>query len=95
MDEIQARKRQVTECERALEALCKVTACFQQMAISIGSNSDGSFLREEMDETRALAHRICTGKATIMLLNVNVRFMSDPFLFYHLMGFHKQKVTVI
>ncbi|XP_035653509.1 regulator of G-protein signaling 9-binding protein [Oncorhynchus keta] len=61
VDEIQARKRQVTECERALEALCKVTACFQQMAISIGSNSDGSFLREEMDETRALAHRICTG----------------------------------
>lgn len=61
MDEIQARKRQVVESERALEALSKVTACFQQLATSVGSNSDGSFLREEMDETRTLIYRICTG----------------------------------
>uniref|UniRef100_A0A673JBI0 Zgc:109913 n=1 Tax=Sinocyclocheilus rhinocerous TaxID=307959 RepID=A0A673JBI0_9TELE len=45
--EIQTRKRQVNECERAQAALSKVTACFQQMATSLGSNMDGSFLREE------------------------------------------------
>ncbi|KAL0977895.1 hypothetical protein UPYG_G00162910 [Umbra pygmaea] len=61
VDEIQTRKRQVKECERALESLSKVIACFQQMATSVGSNLDGSFLREEMDKTRAFAHRICTG----------------------------------
>ncbi|XP_028854185.1 regulator of G-protein signaling 9-binding protein isoform X2 [Denticeps clupeoides] len=59
--EIQARQRQVTECERAQVALSKVTACFQQMASSLGSDSDGSSLREELAETRALAHKICTG----------------------------------
>ncbi|KAM6979843.1 regulator of G-protein signaling 9-binding protein [Aplochiton taeniatus] len=61
LDEMQARRRQVSECERATEALSKVTSCFQQLATSLGSNSDGGFLREEMDETRAQAHRICTG----------------------------------
>ncbi|KAK6319682.1 hypothetical protein J4Q44_G00108930 [Coregonus suidteri] len=45
VDEIQARKRQVTEFEVAQQALNKVTACFQQMATSVGSNSDGSFLK--------------------------------------------------
>ncbi|XP_030634676.1 regulator of G-protein signaling 9-binding protein [Chanos chanos] len=59
--EIQARRRQVGECERAQAALSKVTACFQQMATCLGSNTDGSTLREELEETRTLAHRICTG----------------------------------
>lgn len=60
--EIQTRKRQVNECEQAQAALSKVTACFQQMATSLGSNMDGSFLREELEETRAVAHKICSGK---------------------------------
>ncbi|NP_001018364.1 regulator of G-protein signaling 9-binding protein [Danio rerio] len=59
--EIQTRKRQVNECERAQVALSKVTACFQQMSTSLGSNVDGSFLREEMEETRTVAHKICSG----------------------------------
>ncbi|XP_041944439.1 regulator of G-protein signaling 9-binding protein [Alosa pseudoharengus] len=59
--ELQARRRQVTECEQALAALSKVTACFQQMASSLGSNTDGSGLREELAEIRAMAHRIYTG----------------------------------
>ncbi|XP_016312668.1 regulator of G-protein signaling 9-binding protein [Sinocyclocheilus anshuiensis] len=59
--EIQTRKRQVNECERAQAALSKVTACFQQMATSLGSNMDGSFLREELEETRTVAHKICSG----------------------------------
>lgn len=62
MVEIQTRKRQVNECERAHAALSKVTACFQQMATSLGSNIDGSFLREELEETRIVAHKICSGK---------------------------------
>ncbi|XP_071773914.1 regulator of G-protein signaling 9-binding protein [Centroberyx gerrardi] len=61
VDELQTRRRQQWECERAQEALSKVTSCFQQLALSLGGSADGSFLREEMDETRALAHRICTG----------------------------------
>lgn len=60
--EIQSRKRQVNECEQAQAALSKVTACFQQMATSLGTNADGSCLREELVETRTLAHRICTGE---------------------------------
>lgn len=60
--ELQARRRQVTECEQALAALSKVTACFQQMASSLGSNTDGGGLREELAEIRAIAHRIYTGK---------------------------------
>ncbi|XP_072539264.1 regulator of G-protein signaling 9-binding protein [Salminus brasiliensis] len=59
--EIQARRRQVSECEQAQAALSKVTACYQQMATCLGSNTDGSSLREELEETRALAYRICTG----------------------------------
>ncbi|KAM6946527.1 regulator of G-protein signaling 9-binding protein [Lycodopsis pacificus] len=61
VDELAVRRRQQGECERALEALGRVTSCFQQMAASLGSSADGSFLRDEMDDTRALAHRICTG----------------------------------
>ena len=59
--ELQARRQQVTECEQALAALSKVTACFQQMASSLGSNTDGSGLREELADIRAMAHRIYTG----------------------------------
>eukprot|EP00064_Thunnus_orientalis_P025347 superscaffoldBa00012574_g25703 len=61
VDELAARRRQQSECERAQEALSKVTSCFQQLAVSLGSSADCSFLRDEMDETRALAHRICSG----------------------------------
>ncbi|XP_066519031.1 regulator of G-protein signaling 9-binding protein [Hoplias malabaricus] len=59
--EIQARRRQVSECEQAQAALSKVTACYQQMATCLGSNTDGSSLREELEETRTLAHKIFTG----------------------------------
>uniref|UniRef100_A0A3B3XRV0 Regulator of G protein signaling 9 binding protein n=1 Tax=Poecilia mexicana TaxID=48701 RepID=A0A3B3XRV0_9TELE len=62
VDELTAgRRRQQAECERAQNALSRVTSCFQQLAASLGSSADSSFLREEMDETRALAHRICSG----------------------------------
>ncbi|KAE8298976.1 Ubiquitin-conjugating enzyme E2 C [Larimichthys crocea] len=60
VDELAARRRQQGECERAQEALSRVTSCFQQLAASLGSSADGSFLRDEMDETRALAQRICS-----------------------------------
>ncbi|KAM3622519.1 uncharacterized protein V6R79_026103 [Siganus canaliculatus] len=67
-----ARRRQQVECERAQEALSRVTSCFQQLAASLGSSADGSFLRDEMDETRALAHRICSGLSQRLL-----RLLSD------------------
>lgn len=50
------------DCERAQEALSRVTSCFQQLAASLGSSADCSFLRDEMDETRALAFHLCSGK---------------------------------
>ncbi|XP_062852739.1 regulator of G-protein signaling 9-binding protein [Trichomycterus rosablanca] len=59
--EIQAKKRQVSECEQAQAAFCKLTACFQQMATCLGSNTDSSILRDELEETRGLAHKICKG----------------------------------
>ncbi|KAM9361971.1 regulator of G-protein signaling 9-binding protein isoform 1-T1 [Symphorus nematophorus] len=62
VDELAARRRQQGECERAQEALSRVTSCFQQLAASLGSAADCSFLRDEMDETRALAHRIFRGR---------------------------------
>uniref|UniRef100_A0A4W5L8P3 Uncharacterized protein n=1 Tax=Hucho hucho TaxID=62062 RepID=A0A4W5L8P3_9TELE len=52
VDELQARKQQVTEFEVVQHALSKVTACFQQMATSVRRNS----------------RRICTGKATLVPL---------------------------
>ncbi|XP_029906885.1 regulator of G-protein signaling 9-binding protein [Myripristis murdjan] len=61
VDELQVRRRQRWECERAQEALSKVTSCFQQLAASLGSAADSCFLREELDQSRELAHRICTG----------------------------------
>ncbi|XP_008400691.1 regulator of G-protein signaling 9-binding protein isoform X2 [Poecilia reticulata] len=68
VDELTAgRRRQQAECERAQNALSRVTSCFQQLAASLGSSADSSFLREEMDETRALAHRICSGLSRRLL----------------------------
>ncbi|XP_045932307.1 regulator of G-protein signaling 9-binding protein isoform X2 [Micropterus dolomieu] len=61
VNELVVRRRRQGECERAQEAFSRVTSCFQQLAASLGSSVDGSFLRDEMDETRALAHRICCG----------------------------------
>ncbi|XP_049437280.1 regulator of G-protein signaling 9-binding protein [Epinephelus fuscoguttatus] len=72
VDELAARRRQQVECERAQEALSRVTSCFQQLAASLGSSADCSFLRDEMDETRALAHRICSGLSRRL-----VRLLSD------------------
>ncbi|XP_044028262.1 regulator of G-protein signaling 9-binding protein [Siniperca chuatsi] len=72
VDELAARRRQQGECERAQEALSRVTSCFQQLAASLGSSADCSFLRDEMDETRALAHRICSGLSRRL-----VRLLSD------------------
>ncbi|KAI3369602.1 hypothetical protein L3Q82_024494, partial [Scortum barcoo] len=72
VDELAARRRQQRECERAQEALSRVTSCFQQLAASLGSSADCSFLRDEMDETRALAHRICSGLSQRL-----VRLLSD------------------
>ncbi|XP_026022414.1 regulator of G-protein signaling 9-binding protein isoform X2 [Astatotilapia calliptera] len=60
VDELAARRRQ-HECERAQDALSRVTSCFQQLVALVGSSADGSFLRDELDETRAVAHRICSG----------------------------------
>ncbi|KAJ8401337.1 hypothetical protein AAFF_G00385680 [Aldrovandia affinis] len=59
--EIQARRRPVVECERGQAALSKVTACYQQLSSFLGSNSDCSRLREELEETRAMAYTICKG----------------------------------
>ncbi|XP_040060177.1 regulator of G-protein signaling 9-binding protein [Gasterosteus aculeatus] len=72
VDELAARRRQHGECERAQEALGRVTSCFQQLAVSLGSSADSSFLRDEMDETRALAHRICSGLSRRLM-----RLLSD------------------
>nr|XP_046241128.1 regulator of G-protein signaling 9-binding protein [Scatophagus argus] len=72
VDELSARRRQQGECERAQEALSRVTSCFQQLAASLGSSADCSFLRDEMDEMRALAHRICSGLSQRL-----VRLLSD------------------
>ncbi|KAG9353374.1 hypothetical protein JZ751_017953 [Albula glossodonta] len=59
--EIQARRRQVIECERGQAALCKVTACYKQLASFLGSSSDCSRLREELEETRTMAYTISKG----------------------------------
>ncbi|XP_058488271.1 regulator of G-protein signaling 9-binding protein [Solea solea] len=61
VDELAGRRRQQSECERAHQALSRVTSCFQQLAASLGSTADSSFLRDELEETRTLAHRICCG----------------------------------
>lgn len=60
-DEVAVLRHQQRECERALDALSKVTSCFQQLVLSLGGSADCTFLREEMDETRALGHSVCSG----------------------------------
>ncbi|KAM4587386.1 regulator of G-protein signaling 9-binding protein isoform 1-T2 [Odontesthes bonariensis] len=72
VDELGVGRRQTGECERAQDALSRVTSCFQQLVVSLGSSADNSFLRDELDETRALAHRICTGLSRRLL-----RLLSD------------------
>ncbi|XP_039652633.1 regulator of G-protein signaling 9-binding protein [Perca fluviatilis] len=70
VDELGLRRQQA-ECERAQEALSRATSCFQQLVASLGSSADCSFLRDEMDEARGLAHRICSGlsKRLVRLLS--------------------------
>ncbi|XP_033845138.1 regulator of G-protein signaling 9-binding protein-like [Periophthalmus magnuspinnatus] len=63
LEEVSLQRRQQAECERAQEALSRVTSCFQQLASSLGSSADDSFLREELHKTRSLAHRISQGLA--------------------------------
>ncbi|KAM9757976.1 regulator of G-protein signaling 9-binding protein [Menidia menidia] len=67
VDELSGGRRQRGECERAQDALSRVTSCFQQLVASLGSSADNSFLRDELDETRGLAHRICTGLSRRLL----------------------------
>ncbi|CAK6981123.1 regulator of G-protein signaling 9-binding protein [Scomber scombrus] len=67
VDELAARRRQQSECERAQESLTKLTSCFQQLATSLGSSADCNFLRDELDETRLLAQRICCGLSRRLL----------------------------
>uniref|UniRef100_A0A3Q3X5X2 Regulator of G protein signaling 9 binding protein n=1 Tax=Mola mola TaxID=94237 RepID=A0A3Q3X5X2_MOLML len=61
VDELVLRQRQQGECQRAQEALSRVTSCFQQLATSLGSSADCSFLRDEMEDTRMSAYRLCSG----------------------------------
>eukprot|EP00066_Takifugu_rubripes_P011152 XP_003979613.2 PREDICTED: regulator of G-protein signaling 9-binding protein-like [Takifugu rubripes] len=61
VNELVVWHRQQRECERAQEALSRVASCFQQLVTSLGSSADSNFLREEMDETRRVAHQLCTG----------------------------------
>ncbi|KAJ8358608.1 hypothetical protein SKAU_G00151330 [Synaphobranchus kaupii] len=59
--ELQTRRRPVLECERGQAALSKVTACYQQQATFLGSNSDCSHLREELEATRGVAYTVSKG----------------------------------
>ncbi|KAL4624348.1 regulator of G-protein signaling 9-binding protein-like [Arapaima gigas] len=59
--EIQARRRAAAECTRAQTAFSRVTACYQQLATCVGSSSDCGRLREELEDTRVLAHNLCMG----------------------------------
>ena len=71
LDELQVRRRQLGECERGQEALSRVTSCFQQLSSALGSSCDGSFLREEMEDSRVLAYKICCG-TTCLPVNLSV-----------------------
>lgn len=64
-----SQQRQQDECERAQEVFSQVTSCFQQLAASLGSSADCSFLRDEMDEMRAFAYRLCSGTKTFSCLS--------------------------
>lgn len=62
------RQRQHVECQRGQEALSRVTSCFQQLAASLGSSADGSFLRDELEETRGLVERLSRGEVPVWTL---------------------------
>ncbi|CAN9512225.1 unnamed protein product [Ophioblennius macclurei] len=72
VDELAARRRQQSECERAQDALSRVTSCFRLLAASLGGSADSGFLRDELHDTRVLAHRISGGLARRLL-----RLLSD------------------
>lgn len=61
VDQLAVCQRQQKECERAQEALSRVTSCFQQLVSALGSSADCSFLREELEQSRRAAHQLCTG----------------------------------
>ncbi|CAL1612933.1 unnamed protein product [Knipowitschia caucasica] len=63
LEEVFLWRQRQAECERAQEALSRVTSCFQQLAASLGGSADNSFLREELHESRGLVHRISQGLA--------------------------------
>ncbi|KAF6731850.1 Regulator of G-protein signaling 9-binding protein [Oryzias melastigma] len=66
VDEL-AAARQQSECQRAQDSLSRVTSCFQQLVSSLGSSADNSFLRDEIEDARVLAHRICSGLSRRLL----------------------------
>lgn len=68
VEELAARQRQQGECQRGQEALSRVTSCFQQLAASLGSSADGSFLRDELEETRGLVERLSRGEVPVWTL---------------------------
>lgn len=68
VEELAARHRQQGECQRGQEALSRVTSCFQQLAASLGSSADGSFLRGELEETRGLVERLSRGEVPVWTL---------------------------
>ncbi|XP_030584730.1 regulator of G-protein signaling 9-binding protein isoform X2 [Archocentrus centrarchus] len=94
VDKLAARRQQQGECERAQDALSRVTSCFQQLAASLGSSADGGFLRDEMDETRAVAHRISSGvqdrqvleRLWVLFLSALENFLSDLRKAHNLIG---------
>ncbi|MGH0178562.1 UNVERIFIED_CONTAM: hypothetical protein FKN15_033553 [Acipenser sinensis] len=61
VSEVQALQAAVSVCKKAQASLVRVTACFQQLVLSVGGSSDCSRLREELEETRLRAHQISTG----------------------------------
>ncbi|XP_075869447.1 regulator of G-protein signaling 9-binding protein isoform X2 [Nelusetta ayraudi] len=78
VEEVAARQRQQGECQRGQEALSRVTSCFQQLAASLGSSADGSFLRDELEETRGLVERLSKGVADRQVLErLWVHFLSS------------------
>ncbi|XP_041835961.1 regulator of G-protein signaling 9-binding protein isoform X2 [Melanotaenia boesemani] len=83
--ELAGGRRRHAECERGQDALSRVTSCFQQLVVSLGSSADSSFLRDEIDGTRVLAHRICSGvedrqaseRLWVLFLSAVENFLSD------------------
>lgn len=73
MSEVQALQAAVSVCKKAQASLVRVTACFQQLVLSVGGSSDCSRLREELEETRLRAHQISTGTALLVLTSLHCR----------------------